>query len=281
LFHQQGFWGRRWDRIIPFSFLIELSVHLSDLKLTFLFDNVPCDPQLECLWGFACLVELPGQRLLFDTGSNGRVLLKNIQALDMDSGGLDSLFISHAHWDHMGGLDSILELNPDLHLIVPSGLSPRMIPDLRKLCGQLTIIGDRATPIFPNLASTGSLSGDPVEQALVMSTEEGAVVITGCAHPGIAKIAQVAMDQTGLPLALLAGGFHLFDTSNEDVASVAQELAALGIRHILPTHCTGEAATEKLREVFGAGFIPGGSGQIIGFDADGQPEVLLSGQEVG
>jgi 7,8-dihydropterin-6-yl-methyl-4-(beta-D-ribofuranosyl)aminobenzene 5'-phosphate synthase len=247
-------------------------MRLSDLKLTLLFDNVAGDPRLNCLWGFSCLVEGPGVRLLFDTGSNGRLLLQNMRTLGLEPTGLDFLFISHAHWDHIGGLDSVLELNPDLHLLVPAGISPRMIDTLRMLCREVTVVGENPSAFAPALASTGTFPGDPAEQALVVSADKEAVVITGCAHPGIATIADAARRQTETPIALLAGGYHLFQASVEAVSRTAEDLAALGIRHVMPTHCTGAPAMERLQKQFGQRFIQGGLGQVIAFDGDGRPK---------
>ncbi|HHD81233.1 MAG TPA: MBL fold metallo-hydrolase, partial [Campylobacterales bacterium] len=82
-----------------------------DIKLTVVFDNECCNNELTSLWGFSCFIETPNSTILFDTGSNGRVLLQNIKKRDLKLSSIDNIFISHAHWDHIGGLDSILEIN--------------------------------------------------------------------------------------------------------------------------------------------------------------------------
>jgi 7,8-dihydropterin-6-yl-methyl-4-(beta-D-ribofuranosyl)aminobenzene 5'-phosphate synthase len=243
-------------------------MRLSNLNLTLLFDNMAGNPDLHCLWGFACLVQVPDFRLLFDTGSNGRLLLQNMNRLGLEPTDIDFLFISHTHWDHIGGLDSVLELNPDLHLLIPDGTSPRMVETLRALCRAVTLVGEGPSEFAPALASTGSFPGDPPEHALVITTDAGAVVITGCAHPGILEIADVATQQTGKNIALLAGGFHLFQASAESVSRTAEKLLSLGIRHIMPTHCTGVSAMQILQEQFGQRFITCGLGQTIGFDTE-------------
>jgi 7,8-dihydropterin-6-yl-methyl-4-(beta-D-ribofuranosyl)aminobenzene 5'-phosphate synthase len=81
-------------------------------RMTILFDNYPGLPGLEALWGFAAVFQMPRLTVLFDTGSNGRVLLRNMADLGIEPASIDLLFLSHPHWDHMGGLDSVLDLNP-------------------------------------------------------------------------------------------------------------------------------------------------------------------------
>lgn len=82
--------------------------------MTIVFDNNPGLPELATLWGFAVVMQTPGGTLLFDTGSNGRVLLKNMAALNLSPESIGLLFLSHPHWDHIGGLDSFLEVNPQV-----------------------------------------------------------------------------------------------------------------------------------------------------------------------
>jgi glyoxylase-like metal-dependent hydrolase (beta-lactamase superfamily II) len=122
--------------------------------LTILFDNEPGLPGLTSLWGFAALVRLEGRTVLFDTGSNGRVLLRNMAALGLSPESVDLLFLSHPHWDHMGGLDSFLELNPGVTVALHDGFSKHLIHDLRSLCGELIVIGADApasVPLFSKL----------------------------------------------------------------------------------------------------------------------------------
>ncbi len=240
---------------------------LSDVTLRVLFDNVPFDGRLQCLWGFACLIDVPGRRLLFDTGSNGRVLLKNMHAVGVDPASVDDLFISHAHWDHTGGIDSLLELNPALRLIVPSSLSPRLRQDLNTLAREVVTVGESPQALGFGFSSTGTLAAKMPEQALFIETREGAVVVTGCAHPGIVTIATRATEQSGTNIALLAGGFHLYEEPPAAIDAIAHALLALGVRQIMPTHCTGDPGLVGLRAAFGERFITGGNGQSVRFNA--------------
>jgi 7,8-dihydropterin-6-yl-methyl-4-(beta-D-ribofuranosyl)aminobenzene 5'-phosphate synthase len=66
------------------------------------------------LWGFVALVRSAGRTILFDTGSNGngRAVLRTMAALELSPTSVDLVSLSHPYRDHMGGLDSFLEVNP-------------------------------------------------------------------------------------------------------------------------------------------------------------------------
>ena len=52
------------------------------MKVTILYDNVAYNKDLEPNWGFSALIEKQNApRILFDTGSSGRILLNNMQKL--------------------------------------------------------------------------------------------------------------------------------------------------------------------------------------------------------
>lgn len=74
---------------------------------------------LEADWGFSCLVEDNGWRILFDTGGNGSRLLRNFAKLNLEAHHIGEIFISHSHWDHLGGLSDIVYLNPAALVYLP------------------------------------------------------------------------------------------------------------------------------------------------------------------
>ena len=82
------------------------------MKITIIYDNTAWEPALTPGWGFACLVETAGQALLFDTGAKGDILLGNMELLGIDPLAIDAVFISHGHWDHIGGLADFLHIHP-------------------------------------------------------------------------------------------------------------------------------------------------------------------------
>ena len=44
--------------------------------------------------------------LLFDTGTEGAVFLRNCRNLGLDLGEVEAIAVTHGHWDHMGALDA-------------------------------------------------------------------------------------------------------------------------------------------------------------------------------
>ena len=55
-------------------------------------------------WGFAALVTVDGRRILFDTGANDDTVQRNLKALKLDLADVDTVILSHNHWDHVTGL---------------------------------------------------------------------------------------------------------------------------------------------------------------------------------
>ena len=73
------------------------------MKLTIIYDNTVFKPVLQSDWGFSCLVEVENcPKILFDTGTDGDILLSNMSKLNIDPLSIKEVFISHAHFDHQG-----------------------------------------------------------------------------------------------------------------------------------------------------------------------------------
>ena len=231
--------------------------------LDIVFDNYPFRPDMRPLWGFAAVLRVAGRTILFDTGSNGRVLLDNMAALTIDPAAIDLMFLSHPHWDHIGGFDSILELNPGVTVVVHDGFSRHLIHDLRGLCGELIVVGAEPQELAPGVWSSGRLDSEPPEQALVIATPDTTAAISGCAHPGMERIVARAGDFIGRPVDWAIGGFHLMDADETAIARAIAGLQALGVRRVVPTHCTGDPAKAAFGRAWGEYCLEGGVGRQI------------------
>jgi len=212
-----------------------------------LFDNYTVCSKCQSLWGFSAY--FPEYKLLFDTGSNGRILLKNMQQLGVAVEEIEYLFISHSHWDHIGGIDSILELNPNITLFVPVSLSKHLLHDLRSMVKELVICGKKPMHLFDNLYTTGLLGSEMPEQSLIIDGINPEV-ITGCGHFGIENITKAAKEVLQKEIVSVRGGFHLLYSEKEKILEVIATLQAMGIKCAKPTHCSGDMAIELFSEHF-------------------------------
>jgi 7,8-dihydropterin-6-yl-methyl-4-(beta-D-ribofuranosyl)aminobenzene 5'-phosphate synthase len=234
---------------------------INPLTITISYNNIPFDPRLTTDWGFSALVERRDEILLFDTGGNGQILLRNMQVLEVDPARVQNVVLSHAHSDHTGGLSAFLDASshPPVFLLASFGTS--FIQSVKQ---RTEVI--EATPglqIAENILTTGNVGGSIPEQSLVIRTRKGLVVITGCAHPGIVRIVERAVALTGEPVYLVLGGFHLRDMSDDQIASILRDFRRLGVQKVAPSHCTGERAIAMFAAEYGDDFLRTGAGSII------------------
>ena len=93
------------------------------------------------------------------------------------------------------------------------------------------------------------------DQALIINTEQGLIVILGCAHRGIINTLYHAQQLTKVtPIHTVLGGSHLADTSEEQVWLTIAALRELGIQRLGLSHCTGLPATVTIAQQFGDNF---------------------------
>ena len=211
------------------------------MKVTIVYDNEAYKKELESDWGFSCLVEMDNTpTLLFDTGTNGDILLRNMKKLKIDPDSIEEIFISHAHTDHTGGLESFLKVNNNVKVYVPRSFRASL--DAREV-----VSVTEAIQIHRNVFSTGELAR--IEQSLVVRTEKGLVVIDGCSHPGVGLILQAA-SRFGKIYGLIGGlhGFDEFDCIKD-----------LGL--ICATHCTQHIP--EIKALYPDTFVSGGAGRVI------------------
>ncbi len=89
----------------------------------------------------------------------------------------------------------------------------------------------------------------PDSQSLVLDTEKGLVVLSGCGHAGIVNTLEYARSAIqSAPIHAALGGFHLLEADDEQMAWTSSQLRSMGLEHFLGAHCTGIEAVYRIRE---------------------------------
>jgi 7,8-dihydropterin-6-yl-methyl-4-(beta-D-ribofuranosyl)aminobenzene 5'-phosphate synthase len=240
-------------------------------------------------WGFSALVEADGQRILFDTGGHPDTVLRNARELGVDLSSVEEVILSHNHWDHTSGLVTLRrelsKSNPKAlsRTHVARGMfweRPGVPPEKNVLTvrrdyeaeGGTFIEHDGPAEIHPGIWLTGpvarihpernwSTTGRvrspeglvedtiPESQSLVVETDRGLVVLSGCGHAGIINTLEYARESIrDEPIYAALGGFHLFAGTDDHLKWTGEKLHELGVQQFLGAHCTGIEAVFHIRD---------------------------------
>lgn len=235
----------------------------NSVKLIILYNNVPHNEALSTDWGFSCFVEKGDKNILFDTGGDGEILLNNMEHFKITPSDIDVVILSHIHADHVGGLWGLLERNSDILVYLPMSFPDDFKDRIAELGAEFIPVSE-SIKICDNIYSTGEMEAMGFkEQALIIDTPKGLIVVTGCAHPGIVNIAKKSKRLLGKEIYMLLGGFHLLAYSEEQVKEIVEDLKKLEVHIIAPSHCTGGRPIELFKEGWGENFLDLGCGAVF------------------
>jgi 7,8-dihydropterin-6-yl-methyl-4-(beta-D-ribofuranosyl)aminobenzene 5'-phosphate synthase len=214
-------------------------------------------------WGIAFIID----DILFDTFGRRDIFWENIHRLRIDVSQIKHVVISHDDWDHIAGLKSFLQSNRNVsvHICRDSG---ERIKDIVLNCGASLFEVDSPLEITKGIFSLGQMRADTArgiiyEQSLVVQSDKGISIITGCAHPGITLIVRRAIEYFGCKPYLVCGGFHMKDGSRLDNENIVQELRTLGVEKVVPLHCSGSNACKIFRRYYGSDCINMNEGDVL------------------
>ena len=191
------------------------------MKFKILYDN-RAKPGFESGWGFSCLLEKEGEKIIFDTGWDGRVLTKNMERFGDSPENIEKVVISHSHWDHSGGLSAIR--NKNLEVYVPLSFGNHIEGESSSRFKLIKVKDPQK--ITNGVWTTGELKNKEEEQALVVETKNGLFILVGCSHPGVDKIVEAASN-FGKVIGII-GGLH--KSTDYDVLEKMEKIVC--------SHCT-------------------------------------------
>lgn len=270
-------------------------------RITVLVENTATGQALLAEHGLSFWVEHKGHRILFDTGQ-GYVLKHNALRLNIALETAEAVVLSHGHFDHTGGLADVLDVkSPPALYLHPAALASRYArrPDgtareigMPQRCmaavqkSAIPVWTESPTEICEGVYATGSVpqvtdfedAGGPFfedcagrcpdifpdDQALFFATQRGTVVILGCAHAGVINTLKYVQTLTdNRPIHTVIGGMHLVSASAERMDRTVDELRSLGIKRLMPAHCTGFPAMARLWQEFPCCYVPCPLGTVI------------------
>lgn len=250
------------------------------MKITALVENI-AQPPLQGVHGLSLYIETADHKILFDLGTRG-ALLPNAQALGIDLTAVDTVIISHGHYDHGGDLPLFLKQNHtakvylqktafDPHYVKPALIADRRYigldvnlkhhPQIILVDGDLVIDDELTLFRADTTQKLRSSANDTLydeegmdrfthEQSLILQEGGHTALIMGCGHSGIANILDKAVQYHP---EICIGGYHLYNPTlkltvpDELLDAIAQEMGQYPI-HFYTCHCTGEYAFDYLKE---------------------------------
>lgn len=235
------------------------------MEIKIVFDNTNLDEKFIPGWGFSCLVD---KTVLFDTGEKSEYLFKNMEALDIDISKIETVVISHDHWDHTGGLWGLLEKKDGIDVYGCPNFSEEFKKKVVSLGGNLTSV-EELTAVKNDIFATGEIEGNYkgsfiAEQALTIKGGKGIIIITGCSHPGIVKIIKnVKKNFPKETISLVFGGFHLMNMDTREIELIVEKFLESKVQKVGPTHCTGYEAQVIFEKAYKEDFIKIAAGKIL------------------
>ena len=247
------------------------------MRIVTLLENTTCREDLSCEHGLSLYIETGDLRILFDAGQSG-AFVDNAQKLGIDLSLVDIAIVSHGHYDHGGGLQRFLQINPsalvylhkdafmphyngaEKYIGLDMGIkaSDRLIlvEDTLQIAPGITLYSGSIPlnhPIDPaglTVMENGQLQPEDFrhEQYMLVAEAGRSFCFSGCSHRGILNIAAHFRPD------VLVGGFHFMkltpETDGSRLTAAARELLKYPTTYYTG-HCTGEAAYGFMKPIMG------------------------------
>ena len=240
--------------------------------LTVLIENTkPEGSQLAAEHGLSFLIETEQTKFVFDCGHTGAAF-DNAKILGVDLSDIKLVVLSHSHYDHAGGFRKLLDFAPlekvftgenfweekfshdeyrgcgfDENFLAERNIEQKICRDIIELDETTWLVGNFKRRYDFETIPKKFLRGDKKipddfsdEIVLVLRGSDGLTIVTACAHSGILNIVADIRERFSLPIVGVSGGLHLTGATAERISRTLDELKVLGVKKILPCHCSGE-----------------------------------------
>jgi 7,8-dihydropterin-6-yl-methyl-4-(beta-D-ribofuranosyl)aminobenzene 5'-phosphate synthase len=235
---------------------------VAGVKITILYDNYISTEGTTADWGFSCLIKGTQKTILFDTGTKPDILFHNIKKLNVNAREAEAIVISHNHLDHHGGLWAVLETNHRRDVYIPHSFPENFMRKTKNSKANPVAV-DQPLQVCRDVYLSGEMGDSIKEQSLIMDTEKGLVIVTGCSHPGVVSILKKAMEIHKKKVFMILGGFHLLQKTDAEIKGIIGQFKKLGVQKVGATHCSGDRAIKGFKEAYGKDFVVLGVGKVI------------------
>lgn len=228
--------------------------------------------------GLSYYIESDQKKLLFDTGASD-LFMKNAKRAGIDLDQIEMAVLSHGHFDHGDGLPFVRHttlvchpgcfvrryrkvgnkyLGISLHaneirerFDLQTSKEPVKLTEHLYFLGEIPRLLDFESWKTPYVLENGEDDMITDDSGLAAVTDQGLVVVSGCAHSGICNMIAYAKEVTGMKdVEAVIGGFHLKD-AGERTRETIRWIRDAGIRRVYPSHCTMHPALGMFHETFG------------------------------
>jgi len=234
----------------------------NELQIAVVYDNHSVDERLKTGWGFSAVITVGAKKILFDFGGEGGILLENMARMGIGPEDIETAAVSHHHADHTGGLEGVLEKNPDITIYLPKGFPAKVKRAIVQRHNRIIEVKN-SKKLFDNLYLIIQEGRFVNEQFIVVRTAKGVVLVAGCGHPGIVKMIESTKELLRENILLVMGCFHLEWALKGKVERIIRKFREMDVRYVGPAHGTSDKARELFKKHFGKRYIEAGVGKII------------------
>lgn len=248
------------------------------MKIITLIENLTYKQGLVAEHGLSLYIESADKKILFDTGQSG-LFMQNAQKMGINIEEIDSVILSHGHYDHTRGLYPFLQKNTKAKVYAKNEIFTPKYHGQNRFIGidkNEALLTNRFVPInaiteiyqdvfiMPDIPIQNPVDthfrGLTIKQNnefitdefndelfLVIKQNEQINIITACSHRGITNICKTATGYFKLPVNLILGGFHMKECTSVQYVEITNYLKILNPKSVGVCHCTGIDKYAELR----------------------------------